>query len=98
MLFRSLGPDSGKMHQSVGAHIDPSQIDVVYLYGSEMKHLYADLKGKYPEEKLAIYDTSEKEEMTKAIGQEIKSSDTVFLKASNGMGLKEVVDNLLNNH
>lgn len=93
-----LGPDSGKMHQSVGAHIDPSQIDVVYLYGSEMKHLYADLKGKYPEEKLAIYDTSEKEEMTKAIGQEIKSSDTVFLKASNGMGLKEVVDNLLNNH
>lgn len=93
-----LGPDSGKMHRSVGAHIDPARIDIVYLYGSEMKNLYDDLKEKFPKEKLVIYETSEKEEMIRAIGKEINSSDTVFLKASNGMGLKEVVDNLLNNH
>ncbi len=93
-----LGPDSEEMHRSIGSHLDPMDIDLVYLYGSQMKYLYDDLKATFARENIFIFDTADKDKMKQEIAKKLNPSDTLFFKASNGMGLKEIVDYLLNNH
>lgn len=93
-----LGEGSQVMHESVASHIDPTAITEVYLYGEQMTYLYEKLKETFPAEKLHHFNKNEKEKLMAQLGQNIVYSDTVFLKASNGMGLREVVDYLLNNH
>lgn len=93
-----LGEGSQGMHESVAEHIDPSAIAEVYLYGEQMTYLYEKLAKTFSSEKLHHFNKNEKEKLMAQLGQNVVYSDTVFLKASNGMGLREVVDYLLNNH
>ncbi|HCM89618.1 UDP-N-acetylmuramoyl-tripeptide--D-alanyl-D-alanine ligase [Vagococcus fluvialis] len=93
-----LGKDSKEMHESVSEHLNPEKIDEVFLYGSEMVALYEMIQLKFETDKCRLFKKEEKEDLKKELGYKLKTQDTVFLKASNGMGLKEIVDYLLNNH
>ncbi|MBO0472336.1 UDP-N-acetylmuramoyl-tripeptide-D-alanyl-D-alanine ligase [Enterococcus sp. DIV0840] len=90
-----LGPDSAFMHASVNEHLDPAEITEVVLYGAEMRALYDTLKTKYQERQLHYFKKEEKEALTNTLKSILEPKDMVVLKASNGMGLNEVVTNLL---
>ncbi|MEG0286367.1 MAG: UDP-N-acetylmuramoyl-tripeptide--D-alanyl-D-alanine ligase [Vagococcus sp.] len=93
-----LGHESNLMHESVAAHLDPKKIADVYLYGSEMAHLYKALEDKFEKEHLHLFKKEEKELLKSELSNQLAVTDTVFLKGSNGMGLSEIVEYLLNNH
>ena len=93
-----LGKESKAMHSSVSEHLDPEKIAEVFLYGSEISTLSDVLKEKFDTANIHLFGKEEKEALKNAVNQSLQPHDTVFLKASNGMGLKEVVDYLLNNH
>lgn len=93
-----LGEGSKAMHESVAAHLDPEAIAEVYLYGEEMAALLEKIKAHFSQEQLHYFKKDEKDQLIQELKQNLHTSDTVFLKASNGMGLKEVVDELLKNH
>ena len=93
-----LGEESKIMHESIADYLDPEKISDVYLYGSEMASLYTVLEVKFKKEQLHLFKKEEKEQLKSELSGQLTVTDTVFLKGSNGMGLSEVVDYLLNNH
>lgn len=90
-----LGPDSAAMHMSVNEHLDPNEITEVVLYGDEMRALYDTLAKKYQKKQLHYFKKEEKEALTTTLKSILEPKDMVVLKASNGMGLKEVVSKLI---
>ncbi|MEI5991073.1 hypothetical protein A5881_002606 [Enterococcus termitis] len=90
-----LGPDSAKMHASVSEHLNPSEVIEVVLYGEQMQALYDALTKKYQESHIHYFKKEEKESLIHTIQSILKPKDMVVLKASNGMGLNEVVTKLL---
>ncbi|NKC66475.1 UDP-N-acetylmuramoyl-tripeptide--D-alanyl-D-alanine ligase [Vagococcus fluvialis] len=93
-----LGKSSKEMHESVAKHLSPEEIDAVYLYGTEMRYLFEKLTNQFSENNISLFEKENKENLIKALSNEINPTDTIFLKGSNGMGLKEIVEYLLNNH
>lgn len=93
-----LGKSSKEMHESVAKHLSPEEIDAVYLYGTEMRYLFEKLTNQFSENNIYLFEKENKENLIKALSNEINPTDTIFLKGSNGMGLKEIVEYLLNNH
>ncbi|WP_086314191.1 UDP-N-acetylmuramoyl-tripeptide-D-alanyl-D-alanine ligase [Enterococcus sp. 7F3_DIV0205] len=90
-----LGPDSTNMHASVNEHLNPTEIAEVVLYGTEMHALYKILTSKYQEKQIHYFKKEEKEALIKTVKSILEPEDMVVLKASNGMGLNEVVTKLL---
>ncbi|EOI05006.1 UDP-N-acetylmuramoyl-tripeptide-D-alanyl-D-alanine ligase [Enterococcus moraviensis ATCC BAA-383] len=90
-----LGPDSAEMHACVNEHLDQNEISEVVLYGTEMKALYDVLLKKYPKNQIHYFNKEEKESLTNTLKSILTPQDMVVLKASNGMGLNEVVTKLL---
>ncbi|MTD38364.1 UDP-N-acetylmuramoyl-tripeptide--D-alanyl-D-alanine ligase [Erwinia sp. CPCC 100877] len=90
-----LGPDSSLMHCSVAQHLKPAEIAEVYLYGSEMAALYAELQKSYPKNQVQLFAKNEKRALISALKESLQAPDMVVLKASNGMGLSEVVSELI---
>lgn len=90
-----LGTDEGKMHRSMSAFLDPEEITMVFLFGNVMKELFSELKGKYTPENLFYFSKEEQASLITALKQQIKPEDMVVLKASNGMGLSQVVQQLI---
>lgn len=93
-----LGESSKEMHESVAQHLSPEEIDTVYLYGTQMKFLFEVLKNKFSENKIYLFEKENKSQLMQELSKQLVPSDTIFLKGSNGMGLKEIVDYLLNNN
>ncbi|MBP2098728.1 UDP-N-acetylmuramoyl-tripeptide--D-alanyl-D-alanine ligase [Enterococcus rivorum] len=89
-----LGPDEGEMHRSMSAFLNPSEISTVFVYGEVMKELYLELVGKYSPENLFYFTKEEKRELIDKLKTTLKANDMVVLKASNGMGLNQVVSEL----
>jgi len=90
-----LGPDSALMHASVSEHLNPAEVTEVILYGTEMQALHDEIKKKYQEDKIHYFDKEEKEKVINTLKLLLEPEDMVVLKASNGMGLNEVVTKLL---
>ncbi|WP_348920869.1 UDP-N-acetylmuramoyl-tripeptide--D-alanyl-D-alanine ligase [Enterococcus rotai] len=90
-----LGPDSALMHASVSEHLNPAEVTEVILYGTEIQALYNEIKKKYQEDKIHYFDKEEKEKVINTLKSLLEPEDMVVLKASNGMGLNEVVTKLL---
>jgi UDP-N-acetylmuramoyl-tripeptide--D-alanyl-D-alanine ligase len=90
-----LGPDSPTMHRSVSQHLNVSEIAEVYLYGSEMASLYEELQKSYPQSQVQLFAKNEKSALINTLKETLQSADMVVLKASNGMGLNEVVQALM---
>lgn len=93
-----LGELSSEMHESIAEHISPNDLEQVYLYGEEMNALYNLLNERMPKGSLHFYQKNEKKELMENLSSQLQPKDTVFLKASNGMGLNEVVEFLLKKH
>ncbi|MHC5229526.1 UDP-N-acetylmuramoyl-tripeptide--D-alanyl-D-alanine ligase [Enterococcus sp. LJL99] len=90
-----LGPDSKKMHEEIGNHLEPSEIAEVFLYGTEMNHLFIKLKEKYPENQVHYFSENSKSSLIEALEKHLETNDMIVLKASNGMGLSEIVTHLI---
>lgn len=90
-----LGKKSKKFHQELAPLINPEIIQTVILYGEEMKNLAKILWKKYPKTKVLHFSKNEKQELINEAKKQIQPHDMVLLKASNGMGLAEVVSALI---
>lgn len=90
-----LGESSEELHVSVKEALDASQIEVVYLYGTEMRALYQALlnEGAFAESQLH-YFAGEKEPLVKALKQTVQPNDHVLIKSSFGTDLLSVVEEL----
>jgi UDP-N-acetylmuramoyl-tripeptide--D-alanyl-D-alanine ligase len=91
----NLGENSREFHENLAFNLHPDTIHSLFLYGEEMANLYQVLKTKYPEKMIFHYPANEKAKLIQAVKAYIRPKDLVMLKASNGMGFKEIVDALL---
>ena len=83
-----LGPDSLAMHASMAEAI-VDRYDFVYLYGEQMQALANRLSElNVPH---AYFIPAQRQAFLEQVQQEIKPSDSVILKGSNGMQLSELV-------
>ncbi len=89
-----LGPDSAEMHAGMAAHIDDT-VQMVFLYGPEMKALQNRLTDQGFAGQIYHFDKEEKTGLINALIKTLSPKDSVVLKGSNGMGLSEVVDALI---
>lgn len=89
-----LGPDSKTMHANMAYHID-DRFSVIFLYGSEMKALFNALTQMDSHLMVYHFDKENKAELLKMVQAELRPTDTIVLKGSNGMGLTEVVASLI---
>lgn len=85
-----LGPDSKAMHRSMANHIT-ADYDVIFLYGQEMTALFHALTEKDADLTVYHFDKENKVALIQMIKGELQPNDAILLKASNGMGLAEVV-------
>ncbi|APX71216.1 UDP-N-acetylmuramoyl-tripeptide--D-alanyl-D-alanine ligase [Companilactobacillus allii] len=90
-----LGSASKQLHESLADHINTRDFAKVYLVGDEMKALKAKLSQKYSSEDLIWYSKDQLTELTNNIKKELNSSDTILLKASHGIHLENVLNNLV---
>ncbi|MDR0676092.1 MAG: UDP-N-acetylmuramoyl-tripeptide--D-alanyl-D-alanine ligase, partial [Elusimicrobiota bacterium] len=92
----NLGENAKEFHKNLAFNLYPDTIHYLFLYGEEMASLYQVLKSKYPEKTIFHYSKNEKAKLIQTVKAYIRPKDMVMLKASNGMGFKEIVDALLN--
>lgn len=90
-----LGQDSATMHASIAAHLDPLVVEEVFLYGEEIAALEEALRSKYDQTHIHYFKKNEKEALVAALITLLNPTDLVVLKASNGMGLNQVVQKLM---
>lgn len=90
-----LGVDSLVLHRQLASSFDPETIQDVYLYGEDMYALYQGLKKMYEPEHLHYFDVEDKEKLMTQLKYDSNYDTMILLKGSNGMGLNEVVDYLM---
>ncbi len=90
-----LGPDSSEMHAKMSEHLDAEHYQAVFLYGPQMAALEKAIQKQHPE--LAVhYFEDNKNALINELKNYVQPDDSIVLKGSNGMGLIEVVDALVN--
>lgn len=89
-----LGETSQSLHEGIALNLAPDTIERVYLYGEQMWHLAEIIKDMYPVGTLFYYKKDEKDDLIKDLRETLTSQDMIILKASNTMGLSEVVEAL----
>ena len=84
-----LGDFSEEAHKAVGAHAAEAHIDLLFCYGKEAKNI-----AKGAADKLKTQVFLDKEALTKALLDTLQAGDAVLFKASRGMKLEEIIENL----
>lgn len=92
-----LGEQAQSMHEGLKDSLDPNEIEEVFLVGQEMNNLYKALDGKYDESHLHYYPASELNNLSSDLENLITADDIVLLKASHGIHLETVVNELTKN-
>jgi UDP-N-acetylmuramoyl-tripeptide--D-alanyl-D-alanine ligase len=90
-----LGKSSPRLHFEVGKHIgeECADIDYVFLFGTLSKNILEGLiSGSFDREKVFYFD--DKNELNKKLKKTINKNDMILFKASRGMKLEEVADNI----
>lgn len=90
-----LGEQSREMHESLAEYIRPEDFSEVFLYGPEMAYLFDRLVDQFGVERLHYYEQDQKEFLMMDVKDASRYDVMMLLKASNGMGLSEVVDYLM---
>jgi UDP-N-acetylmuramoyl-tripeptide--D-alanyl-D-alanine ligase len=86
-----LGNHSRSLHEMIGEQIVTNQLaDLVILHGEESRFIFEKLKAN---QMLAFWFPS-KQELIRSVRSLLQPGDTVLVKASHGMHLEEVVDEL----
>lgn len=89
-----LGNYSKEIHQNIGKTITPNNLDLLITIGKESKYIKEEaLKNNFDNNK--IYSYKDYEETINNITSIVKKDDIVLLKASHGMKLSKVVDELV---
>ena len=84
-----LGPQSTQMHLDLKKDIVDNQIDKVYATGQDMEALYQAL----PIQQQGAFEKTPRA-LLERLRTDIEAGDVVLVKASNGSGLKVIVDGL----
>ena len=87
--MKELGPNSKSYHREVAEHIAKNNIDKVYVYGEYMNE-FKDALNDYCEY------FEDKNELISALKKEIKSEDTVLVKASRSMHFEDIISAIIN--
>ena len=88
-----LGEFAEELHRKVGEDVAKSKIDILYLIGENSKYIKEEAeKFGFPSKKIFEFDTRDK--ILEKIQEQMKSGDIILLKASNGMKLFEIAENL----
>ena len=83
-----LGKDEEKLHSEIGKIIKNYDIDYLLCYGVLSKFIYEEaLKSK-----MKVFYSSSKNNIIKELKKIIKKGDLICFKASNGMKLTEIID------
>ena len=88
-----LGIFSEELHRKVGAEVAKNNIDILFAIGENSKYI-VDETEKDGMNKEKIFYLNDKKELLEKIIQNMQSGDVIFFKASNGMRLFEIVDQL----
>lgn len=89
-----LGDFSENLHRNVGVEVYKNNIDKLFLIGKDAKFIGEEaVNVGYDKYKIKYFDN--KDILIKELKQELKNGDIVLIKASNGMKLYEVVQDLL---
>ena len=88
-----LGDYAEELHRKVGEEIAKSNIDKLYLIGESAKFIKEEaIKLGFDEKNIKYFNS--RDEILKNIQQEMEDGDIFLFKASNGMKLFEIVENL----
>ncbi|MEK9199857.1 UDP-N-acetylmuramoyl-tripeptide--D-alanyl-D-alanine ligase [Ureibacillus sp. 179-F W5.1 NHS] len=85
-----LGENEKQFHEQIASVIDESKISRVCLFGSRMKWLYEQLKGKFAEANL-LYTNDDYEKIVQYINQYADDQSLILLKGSRGMKLETIL-------
>ena len=88
-----LGKFSEKLHRDVGKVVFENNIDTLFLIGKDAIFI-AEEAQKFGFNKENIYHFDDKEQLLKKLKDYINPKDVILFKASNGMKLFEVVEEL----
>jgi UDP-N-acetylmuramoyl-tripeptide--D-alanyl-D-alanine ligase len=84
-----LGSESPALHAGLVTPIDRASVDLVFLCGPLMRHLWESL----PTKRRAVYAPTSRE-LVAGLMSALKSGDTVLVKGSNGSRMAVIVDAL----
>ncbi|UQS87056.1 UDP-N-acetylmuramoyl-tripeptide--D-alanyl-D-alanine ligase [Nicoliella spurrieriana] len=91
-----LGVQSKAMHESLAESLNPALTADIFLIGTDILALRDKLAAKYPASALHYYTKDQLEQLTNDLQKEIQHDDMVLLKASHGIHLETVLNNLVN--
>ncbi len=86
-----LGSYSETAHRNVGEYACECSVDILFTYGKESLNMADEARKCGLSEVLSFTD---KEKLTEELFSQIKDGDTILFKASRGMRLEEVFENL----
>ncbi|WP_281165850.1 UDP-N-acetylmuramoyl-tripeptide--D-alanyl-D-alanine ligase [Liquorilactobacillus sicerae] len=86
-----LGSASPQMHASLAQAIDPQKIAEVFLCGTQVKTLAAELVDKFSAAQLHLYDLNHQSQLIADLKNSLKAKDLVMLKGSHGIHLENVL-------
>lgn len=88
-----LGTFSEKLHRDVGTEIYKNKIDKLFLTGTNAKFIGEEaIKNGYDEKNVFYFEN--KELLQENLKQNLQKGDVILIKASNGMKLFDIADNL----
>lgn len=87
-----LGENEGQFHEEIGSVLDQSQIDYLFTLGELGKRIAQGAKKRLDEKK--IYAYTDKAELIAKLEQTLSPQDVVLVKASRGMALEQVVEQI----
>ncbi len=86
-----LGSYSETAHRNVGEYAAECNVDMLFTYGKESEFMADSAKKSGLK---SVFRFIDKAELTKALHNELKLGDTVLFKASRGMKLEEIFEEL----
>ena len=80
-----LGENSSEYHRSLKGDLEKIRVDLIFLYGKEMKELMESFGGSSK-----VYHFNDKQDIAEKI-ESIDKTTTILLKGSRGMKLEEII-------
>lgn len=88
-----LGDSVVELHKEIGPKLNPTKIDKIFTIGALAKHIGDSAKVNFDD--TAIYHSETKEELVDSILENIEKDTLILIKASRGVALEDVIDELI---
>lgn len=87
-----LGKEEKHFHEQIGAALDPAKIKYVFTYGLLGKYIAEGAEKNFGDQR--VFAFTDKGELVRALEEKIEGNEMILVKASRGMKLEEVADQL----